>query len=314
MKPALIFFFFLVQKCFAQDLNTDVLDQIKQKNKLNRSDALIIYHNEELILKELTPEGTLPIESMSITKSIVSLGIGKLYDTGSLKISDSVSKYFPEWNSSQKEKVTIHHLLTHSSGIAGPSRGRSIYLQKSCVKDALNASLAFEPGSQFSYSNRGTNLLMGIIGNISSGPQLEFFKENFFDPMQINDFDWKKDSEENIYGFAGLKIKAEDLAKIGILLIKEGVLNDKQLLSKEWINEMFSEKITDTKTGKKYGLLWWVKSNSPGCYYAYGDYGQYLIVIPEKQIVAVRMITKTSTKKGSTDFKELPELLIKLAK
>jgi CubicO group peptidase (beta-lactamase class C family) len=119
----------------------------------------------------------------SITKQFTGAGILKLQEDGLLCVNDSISKYFqvvPE----DKRAITLHHLLTHSSGLIDPEKigdwdpiGRDEY-----VRLVLDQPLAFPPGQGYEYANANFSLLAAIIEQLTAKPYEKFIRERLFLP------------------------------------------------------------------------------------------------------------------------------------
>lgn len=117
----------------------------------------------------------------SLTKQFTAAAILKLEMMGKLSTNDSISKYFPNIPP-DKKNITIHHLLTHTSGlISGMGSGYTPNRDEE-VKYILSQPLSFSPGTDFMYSNEGYTLLAAII-EIASGLEYEkYLKEYLFLP------------------------------------------------------------------------------------------------------------------------------------
>jgi CubicO group peptidase (beta-lactamase class C family) len=239
------------------------LDQLLKRAEASKSDAVVIYKDGKLV-GEWTfgkPEG--PIEAMSATKSVVNLAIGRLIDTGKLTSLDQpVHELFPEWRQGRKQKITIRHLLNHTSGLQNEkSTAVDIYPSPDFVKLALAAELSDEPGARFSYNNKAVNLLAGVV-KVASGKRMDtYLRDEIFAPLGITDFSWTLDRAGNPHAMSGLQIRARDLAKLGQLMLDGGVWQGKRILSKKWIDE-------STRAGQwlnpSCGLLWWLKQGFRG--------------------------------------------------
>ena len=180
-----------------------------------------------------------PIEAMSATKSIVSLAIGRLIDAGKIKSVDQpVCDFYPEWKQGRKRSITIRHLLSQTSGLQNlPTTMPEIYPSPDFVQLALAAELSDDPGSKFSYNNKATNLLAGVVKRASGMRMDQYLGKEIFEPLGITDVSWDLDQAGNPHGMAGLDIRAIDLAKIGQMMLDEGSWNGKQILSKEWVRK-----------------------------------------------------------------------------
>lgn len=135
----------------------------------------------------------------SITKQFTSMAIMQLEERGLLNVQDPIGKYLTDYPKPVADRVTIHHLLTHSSGIPNftglPDYGSRMPI-KSSVAEMIdrfkNLPLEFEPGSSFKYDNSGYFLLGAIIEKVGGKPYDVFLQENIFKPLGMRDtgYDW----------------------------------------------------------------------------------------------------------------------------
>src|SRR6185503_6450647 len=127
----------------------------------------------------------------SITKQFTATLIMQLVEQGKIKLDGKLSDYLPDYRKDIGEKVTIHHLLTHTSGIPSYTGlpkffedvSRNPYKVDEFVKKYASGDLQFEPGSKFAYNNSGYFLLGAIIEKITGKPYEQVLKENIFDPV-----------------------------------------------------------------------------------------------------------------------------------
>src|ERR1044072_7260449 len=127
----------------------------------------------------------------SITKQFTSMLILQLVEQGKIKLDAKLSDYLPDYRKDIGGKVTIHHLLTHTSGIPSYTGlpkffedvSRNPYKVSEFVKKYASGDLQFEPGSKFSYNNSGYFLLGAIIEKVTGKPYEQVLKENILDPI-----------------------------------------------------------------------------------------------------------------------------------
>jgi CubicO group peptidase (beta-lactamase class C family) len=233
------------------------LATIARRARESQSDAVLILKDDEVVFEYHSDKGKQPIETMSVTKSIVNLAMGRLVELGRLKTLDEpVYRFFPEWKQGRKQLITVRQLLNHTSGLQDLAMtGPEIYPSPDAIKLALAAELTSAPGERFFYSNKAVNLLAGIVKVASGKPLDVYVREQVLAPLGISHAEWDKDPSGNPYAMAGLRLSAADLAKIGQMLAAGGVFAGKRLLSEAWIGE-------STRAGQswnpKCGLLWWV--------------------------------------------------------
>jgi CubicO group peptidase (beta-lactamase class C family) len=129
----------------------------------------------------------------SITKQFAAAGILQLEERGKLKVEDPICKYVPDCPEIWKA-ITIHHLLTHTSGIfnltASPDYRKEMMIPSpplQTIKKVRDRPLDFEPGSKFSYSNSGYIVLAIIVEKASGESWDAFLRKNIFDPAGMND-------------------------------------------------------------------------------------------------------------------------------
>lgn len=127
----------------------------------------------------------------SITKQFTATAILQLVEQGKIKLDAKLSDYLPDYRKDTGEKVTIHQLLTHTSGIPSYTSqpgffqnvSRNPYKVDEFVKKYASGDLEFEPGSKFTYNNSGYFLLGAIIERVTGKPYEQVLKQNIFDPL-----------------------------------------------------------------------------------------------------------------------------------
>lgn len=245
---------------FAQPQTVDPakLQALVEQAKKRDSNALIVYVDGKKVVDETFGHPVEPIEAMSCTKSIVSLAAGLLLEEGKLPSLDAtVHDFFPSYTGGGKEKVTVRHLLTQTSGIRVYVEEESPNMSKDFLKDAMEAPLVSPPGTQFVYNNRGTNLLALVLAK-AAGQRLDLYlQDRLFGPMDIKIGRWLLDDAGNAEGMAGCKILPSDFAKIGLMLANDGVWEGRQIIPKGWIEESTKVNAFSEKEGATYGCLWW---------------------------------------------------------
>jgi CubicO group peptidase (beta-lactamase class C family) len=130
----------------------------------------------------------------SITKQFTATLILQSVEQGKIDLKAPVTRYLPDYPARTGDKVTIHHLLNHTSGIPGytetPSFGekaRDPFTPAEFIKTFAGLDLFFEPGTRFSYSNSGYFLLGVILEKVTGQPYQNLLRERIFDPVGMND-------------------------------------------------------------------------------------------------------------------------------
>ena len=250
----------------------------------------------------------------SCTKSIMSILIGIALDKGYIESLDQrVLDFFPERAvenlTEEKERLTLRHLLTMSTGLdsrdsylyrwAGLTRMRT---SNDWVGHILDLPMAAEPGSRFDYSNLASHLLSAIITQTTGKSALDFGREHLFDPMGITDIAWPtdrpvssignaamrvspRDTNENNTGWGDMELLAPDLAKIGQLVLNDGQWDGRRIISSDYLKAATAPQIQVENSQFHYGFQWWIYEE--GIPTALGWGGQYLIVNPVGNLVVV---------------------------
>ena len=231
----------------------------------------------------------------SSSKTLVSMAVGIAIDENRLRLEDRVATFFieylPETISDRLAEMTVRDLLTMTSGIkpdwAMRSRGTE-WIRTFLSKEVIN-----EPGEVFAYDSMVTYMLSAIVQKVTGKKTLDYLKEKLFSHMDITKVNWEESPEGINTGGWGLHIQSESLAKVGQMWLQGGVWEGKQLISKEWIEQMSARQADGGDYG--YGFQTW-QCAYPSAVRADGALGQYVIVVPEKDVVIV--LTEASFTNG----------------
>ena len=126
-----------------------------EKAELHQTDALVVYQNNKEIINWSSSVRRRPIQIMSATKSLVGLAFMKLLSDGNLdSLNQRVFEFYPEWNQGMKKRISIRHLLSHTSGLQ--EHWDEIGVSPDELKLALAAELNSAPGESFPIQQQGT--------------------------------------------------------------------------------------------------------------------------------------------------------------
>ncbi len=232
----------------------------------------------------------------SCTKSVVSALVGIAINQGYIEgLNQSVLSFFPQRTianrDANKEAMTLEHLLTMTTGFqcqdsylyrwSGLNQMRD---SEDWVQFVLDLPMEGEPGERFEYCNGASHLLSGIIHETTGMSANEYAEEHLFGPLGISDVDWSSSPQGISVGYSELRMRPQDMAKIGLLYLNEGRWDGEQIVPSEWVVSSTSQYISATLEDG-YGYQWWVDDS--GMYLALGYRGQFIYVIPEKEMVVV---------------------------
>src|SRR5260370_35785695 len=145
--------------------------------------------------------------------------------------------------------------MSHTSGLAAQPTPEEVYASPNLVRQALAADLAYPPGSHFFYDNKAVNLLAGIVEKASGRKLDEYVRDELFAPLGIARFAWMRDPSGNPHVLAGLELDACGLARVGQLMVDQGLYDGKRPLAAAFVQDLVHAAQAFSPTG---GLLWWV--------------------------------------------------------
>lgn len=244
--------------------------------------------------------------SFSMAKSIVSLLVGCAIDDGYIKSLDQpVADFIPDFSEGDKSKITIRHLLTMSSGLSWDEAYASLfstttraYYGKFLRELVLDQEVISEPGKEFKYLSGDSQLLSIILAEATGKTLSEYMSDKIWGKVGAeHDALWSLDRESGIEkAYCCFNTNARDFARIGRLVLNRGSWNGKQLIPEEYLEETISrtEYLADKELGgvptQRYGHQWWFANHHGyNVIFARGILGQYIFIVPELDVVAVRL-------------------------
>jgi len=259
------------------------------------SQSLMIIENGNLIASFGDLEKKFRIYSMR--KSLLGMLYGCYIDS-TIILSATLSDYriddiHPSLEGVEKD-ATIKDLLTSTSGI---------YHKAASTDNKPPKRFSHQPGEYFYYNNWDFNALGTIFRERTGNDIFEDFNNKIAIPIGMQDYNWTKDHEyryikESLHPAYHFDMTARDLARFGLLIQNNGVWKDKRIIPEKWIFESTTSKIKVTNEQEKgsYGYLWWIidsdaiwkMSGFPeNSFYAYGNWSQYIFIIPSKDLLIV---------------------------
>ena len=224
----------------------------------------------------------------SVTKQFTSMLIMQLVQQGKLKLDVPISTYLPDYPKANGDQITLHHLLTHTSGIPNytdfpnffKNKGRNPYSPTEFVTYFADSTLEFKPGEKFAYSNSGYFLLGVIIEKVTGKTYEQVMQENILTPLKMNNtgFDhhatilknratgYEKNGGDYInaqYLDMSVPYAAGSLySTVDDLYLWDQALYTNQLLQKENMDLLFTKHIQDG--GGFYGYGWGIRKMPVG--------------------------------------------------
>lgn len=242
--------------------------------------------------------------TQSQTKSVVALLTGIAIDKGFIKSeNETVSSYFSDFinqGNGMKSTVTIRDLLTMSAGfeweemipLDDPQNDLiKMFNSGNWLKYAISRPMAKKPFTEFKYNSGCPMIVAGIIEKAAKMKLDEFAVKYLFEPLQIKNYRWLKDSTGFCHAGGGLNLKPIDMLKIGMLVLNKGKWENQQLISEGWINKATSSYLPTSFDISTYGYFWWIREmkinegKTTKLVSAEGAGGQKLYIFPEYKLI-----------------------------
>jgi CubicO group peptidase (beta-lactamase class C family) len=251
-------------------------------------------------------------EMHSATKSVNSILVGIAIDQHWIRgVDEKVSNFFPEYSdiftNKEKDAIRLKDLLSMTAGLSWDEatypytdpRNDAVRMtgKADFFRYVLEKPMAAPPGTRFVY-NSGLSLMLGEIIHKASGLRADQFAgRHLFEPLGITNYYWQKAPNGVVNTLGGLLLRPRDMAKIGYLFLNGGRWQGKQIVSQKWVEastrrQVGAGQLPASCLADGYGYQWWLSSfhvagRVVGSFSARGRGGQFIIVFPTLQIVAV---------------------------
>lgn len=287
--------------------------------------SLLVYRSDELVLEEYF-DGTGPGTRMSVesvTKSVSSMLVGRALEEGDLPdgIDTPLLEIFPQYETVEnpgplKSAIRIEDVLTMTSGLAWDewtleyTHPLNSWVQMMAAPDwtkyVLDRRMLYEPGTRFVYSTGGSLLLSSVVERAVGMTVAEYAEETLFDALGIADWRWPSSPEGHSLTGDDLELTPPDMALIGRLALNGGRWNGEQVVPTDWIELSTAAHVgyDEGVQQLEYGYQWWRFRDDltigsvlgiNDAYFAWGNGGQFIIVVPHLEMVVVMTGANYST-------------------
>jgi CubicO group peptidase (beta-lactamase class C family) len=237
--------------------------------------------------------------SWSMAKSFVSASLGVAIEEGLVGgVTDTLGQYYPEWAGTERGKIPLRAVLQMQSGLDFiedyADAQNSDVIRIGATSDTLgymlnNVDVKVPYDSQWYYSSGDTQLLSGIIERTSGKSTRDYAREKLFGPIGMSSADWWVDGLGQTIGFCCLDAPVLDFAKFGLLFLRNGEWDGKQVVSASWVRESTT---TRASHYDGYAYQWWLVQSDAhlpkDLYLASGKDGQSIYVIPSLDLVVAK--------------------------
>jgi CubicO group peptidase (beta-lactamase class C family) len=252
--------------------------------------------------------------SFSMAKSITTLLLGKAIEEGYIQgLNQRIVDFIPEFsNDSFGSLVTVGHLSSMRSGFDWDENyytplhaTTEAYYGNDIEKQLLKRHFSQEPGGRFKYSSADTQLLAIVLKRATGKSLAQYLSEKFWQPLGM-----EHDALWSVSGgieksFCCVHSNVRDFAKLGQLLLQKGRWNGRQLLDSAFVERMITPNIEAFEPDEpaKYGYSIWIDDkHSPAFYGMLGHLGQRILVVPDEDMVIVRLGKSKDEKHPSAGF------------
>ncbi|TDD99704.1 serine hydrolase domain-containing protein [Flavobacterium cellulosilyticum] len=252
--------------------------------------------------------------SFSMAKSIVTASLGKAIMDGKIKSLDQkVADFFPEFKKGKSANMTLGDLASMASGLDWDesyydpfSITTRAYFEEDLKSVIVGLKGINEPGKSYKYLSGNTQLLAMCVVKATGKNLANYVSDSFWKPMGAeNEAYWQTDSANGIEkAFCCIASNARDFARFGKLYLHNGKWNGKLLLDSSFVAKSVRPRF---KEAPQYGYGWWLCNyKNKNVFYMRGHLGQYVIVVPQDELIIVRLghrdIPSTNGTPHSDDF------------
>jgi len=281
--------------------------------------ALLVLENGEIVFERYDqpgggPSGETEISgSFSVAKSITAMLTGIALAEGSIRsVDEPIEAYLTEWASRPEGKIKIKDLLQMTAGLnwseaySSPfSITTEAYYGNDLRSTVFKQRLEMEPGTRFEYESGTTQLLGLLVSRATNKTLAQFASEKLWRPLGAeHEALWSLDRENGMEkAYCCFNATARDFARLGQLVLQKGQWDGKTLIPAEYVQAMVTPHGVLNQYGEPtdyYGYQWWILKTAKGNVipYARGILGQYIMVVPHKNRVLVRLGMKRADNKA----------------
>lgn len=269
----------------------------KTAASLPRLKSLLVSHRGQLVLERYFngARATQVTNIKSASKSVIAALVGIAIAKGHIKSADQpIVDFFPELAkdpAAGKRRITIEDLVTMRSGLESTSgRGYGAWVtSKNWVRYALARPLEDEPGTRVEYSTGTSHLLSAILTKATKQSTWQFAQAELAKPLGFSLAQWPTDPQGIYFGGNDMLMTSKQMIAFGEMYLNEGRAGDRQIVPKAWV-EKADDGVGRSRWGsdREYGHGFWIRDfGGVKSYYAWGYGGQFIFIVPSKQLVIV---------------------------
>ncbi len=269
-------------------------------NKIRQENMVVNYvqvrRQDRVIAEYQRLDTRTRLNTWSVSKGFVSIAAGIAMDEGIIKMEerlcDSFEEYLPGKADENLLGVTVRHLLTMTTGLDNAlffTDDSLRYVTEDWISFFFRQNFCKKPGEQYLYSNFNTYMLSCLIERKTGANLLEYLRQRMFEPLEIHSPDWTFCPKGHVHAANGLYVTIDELGNYGEMLLNKGVYKGRRIVSRDYVEEAVKNQL-GKQLGMEYGYHFNINPDGRS-FRSDGKYGQYVIVIPEKDaVIAVQSL------------------------
>ena len=293
-------------------LQAALLRALPQPADQHHTLALVVLHQGRLVGERYAPGigPHTPLPGFSASKSVSNALVGILVQRGKLDLAQR--GVLPAWADpgNPRHAITLDQLLRHTSGLdlrqdnsGFDASSQIMFTVRDKAGAAAAAALAAAPGSRWAYADTNYLLLSRVLRDAVGGDAeavRQFMQSALFGPLGMRHARMDIDATGTGMGAAQVTATARDWARLGQLFLDDGVVRGRRLLPVGWVRDTTTPTL-DTGYGAGWwtnrvpglvpgwGVPWGLPSAPADAFFARGFMGQFVVVVPSRQLVLVRL-------------------------
>ncbi|ROZ62389.1 serine hydrolase [Ramlibacter sp. WS9] len=264
-----------------------------------KTDAWMLVHKGVVVYE--SGSASKPSDVASVRKSVLDILAGIYADREAFPMDKTLAQLGiddKEPLTETEKQATVRQLMQARSGVYHPAGHET-----AAMKAARPARGSRKPGEFFYYNNWDFNALGTIFRQTTGKTVFESLRDDLAGPLQMQDFNFDRDvrfsrEDASVHPAYVMRLSVRDMARVGLLMSRGGRWNDRQIVSRAWVDES-TQLHSSTGPGSGYGYLWWVglseryasRVKFPGkVFLAAGNLGQFILVDPVRDIVVAHKV------------------------
>ena len=284
--------------------------------------AVVVLHDGRLVAERYADgfDADTPLLGWSMTKSVANAMVGRLVQQGMLDLEGQDLR--PAWSDDQRAEISLDDLMHMTSGLAfeetyDPNTDATNMLFRPGDTGAYAAAkpLEHDPGTSWAYSSGTTNIICDIAAEAAGIDGVDLARELVFTPLGMQSAVLEPDASGGAVCSSFMYATARDWARFGQWFLQDGEWDGDQMLPEDWIDYSTTPVSEELGPENPYGAQWWLNEGSDGhlrmpsvpanAFWASGNEGQQVLVLPSQDMVVVRLGLTTGVEGVDWGLEEL---------